>query len=332
MLKTLRKTLFGMPHKKMSFAHLGIAVNDPEVGQHLERTLGYFLAGYHLSLEHLRVHTLKTHLEGLPLGYRSFAYEGAAMGVMLMDLLLPRKNRIHAFIEAAGPGHVFMAHVGAGLAITSLRYRPQRFLPKFHPILRFLAIDGFGFHRGFFKPKKFLEQQGKTKRLGRNAFLQKINDQGLGRAIWFRCCGDPSRISQTVNAFESHRQAPIWNGVGAAAAFAGGPPPQVLKQLLAQVPENLLPHVAQGTAFAALVRTETANPMAHTAQLVDLLWGLPLETVGTATQAMMPSAKSGEGEKAYEAWGEAIRHHFRQAGKQPWRRKNSLDQPMEAFA
>ena len=89
---------------------------------------------------------------------RGFAYEGAAMALALLDHVLPwRRNRLARFIRGPARDHIYMAHVGAGWALARLRRGTNRYFHKLDPLLRWLAMDGYGFHEGYFHWQRTIE-------------------------------------------------------------------------------------------------------------------------------------------------------------------------------
>src|ERR1019366_7282690 len=129
-------------------------------------------------------------LERVELADRGFAFEGAAMALALRDMLLPGSRTLTALMRGHGSRHVYMLHIGAGWALARLPWRPriENAIQSFDPLLRWLVVDGFGFHEGYFHwrdDEPPVPPAGLT-REGLHAF-----DQGLGRALWFKQCGDP---------------------------------------------------------------------------------------------------------------------------------------------
>src|SRR5262249_36414962 len=116
-----------------------------------------FLFGYHagLSLDDTK---LASRLEDVQREYRGFAYEGAGMALALLDSLTPwrRRRRFEHFAAGAGADHIYMLHVGAGWAFARLGWPLRLIGRRFDPLLRWLVIDGYGFHQGFFRWRRYL--------------------------------------------------------------------------------------------------------------------------------------------------------------------------------
>ena len=81
----------------------------------LEQIGAAFLDGYNVALEHDTQAELASALNAVELELRGFAFEGAAMGLALLDSLTPwRRTRISEFLGGAGDAHAYMVHVGVG--------------------------------------------------------------------------------------------------------------------------------------------------------------------------------------------------------------------------
>src|SRR5206468_265750 len=116
-----------------------------------------------------------------PLELRGYAYEGAAMGLTGLDCFLPG-SRFASYVRGPGAAHVYMAHIGAGEALARLRRKPEPFLARLDdPVLRWLVLDGYGFHEGFFKPGRYVEAQRVPTHL--SAYGRRVFDQGVGRSV-----------------------------------------------------------------------------------------------------------------------------------------------------
>ncbi len=152
-----------------------------------------------------------------------------------------------------------MVHVGAGWALAQLRRRVNRALAHWDPLSGWLAIDGYGFHQGYFRWPDTVDRQCVPHRLA--GYARRVFDQGLGRSLWFVEGADVDRIAATIDRFQERRHADLWSGVGLACAYAGGLPGQAIESLCAMAGPHR-PHLAQGVAFAAKARERAGNPAA----------------------------------------------------------------------
>jgi enediyne biosynthesis protein E3 len=118
-----------------------------------------------------------------PSELKGFAYEGAAMGMALLDGLLPwRRPRLGKFVAGSADRHIYVAHVGAGWAIARLPFGAKRILRQLDPLLQSLAFDGYGFHQVYFAGAADFQSQTAPPTFDRNA--HRAFDQGL-------VCGRP---------------------------------------------------------------------------------------------------------------------------------------------
>ncbi|HET9226143.1 MAG TPA: DUF1702 family protein, partial [Thermoanaerobaculia bacterium] len=203
--RRLARRIFGISPEETSFARRGFRWDSEEIRARLEGVAGRFVEGYHVALEESRLDGLTARLDGIPTETAGFAYEGAGMALALLDTVTPwRRGRLGAFLKGPADPHTYIVHVGAGWILARLPLSPERLLSRFDRVLGWLALDGYGFHEGFFRWPSSVEQQkvpGKVRGYARRAF-----DQGLGRSLWFVEGAGPGRIHGTISAFPAGRQ------------------------------------------------------------------------------------------------------------------------------
>jgi hypothetical protein len=206
-----------------------------------------------------------------------------------------------------------MVHVGAGWALARVRTGQGRYFHRMDPLLRWLAMDGYGFHEGYFHPRRTIDAGTRPRRVsgyGRRAF-----DQGLGRSLWFVCGADVERLVRTIAGLAPERHGDLWSGVGLAAAYAGGVSAAELETLRTSA-GACLPAVAQGAAFAAKTRLRAGNPAEHTALGCQIVCGESLQEAAHATDAALEDLSGDtDAQPAYEQWRQRIQHHFRRTAK-----------------
>jgi hypothetical protein len=297
-----------IPSREVTFARRGFRGGGPGVWRRLEWIGECFLHGYHASLEVETPEHLPPRLDTLDHEYVGFAYEGAAMGLTLLDHLLPRSRpRLAAFLDGPGDPHAYMIHVGAGWAIARLRLRIDPAIGRLDPLLRWLAVDGIGFHEGYFHWRRSVRGGRVPARLvdyGRRAF-----DQGLGRSLWFVDGADVELIRGTIRAFDRARWADLWSGVGLAATYAGGAGPDALA-VLRTAAGPYLPALAQGASFAARVRQRAGTPAAHTDRACRILCGLGADEAAAVSDAALQDLPKSGAFPAYEAWRRRVQCRF----------------------
>src|SRR5436853_5076230 len=111
-LGRLRRWGLGISSAEVSFARLGLKGEDGVVRAHMQRVVDCFLEGYHTALEQAQPTLLAARLDTMPADLRGFAYEGAALGLTVLDLLTPwSRSRFQALLQGAGEAHDYMMHV-----------------------------------------------------------------------------------------------------------------------------------------------------------------------------------------------------------------------------
>lgn len=194
----LRRGLLGISQQETQFSKRGFQARSIEIQQRLEQVGNTFVAGYHAALLDNRPERLSQQLDNHHTPeFRGFAYEGAAMALALQDSLLPwRRNRLAQFLHQVAHPHIYMIHVGVGWAWARLPRIFARDLNKLDPLLGWLAIDGYGFHEGYFHWPQTVSQQTIPPSI--QGYQQQVFDQGLGRSLWFIYGADSERITQTI--------------------------------------------------------------------------------------------------------------------------------------
>jgi hypothetical protein len=302
--RTLQR-LLSISTEETSFAKRGFHCADSRTRHHLEEIGAAFLTGYHAALGEGEPAGLATRLAGADAALAGFAYEGAAMALALLDGLTPwrpgRRSRIRAFLDGCGSPHVYMVHVGVGWALARLPW-PCCLVPArpLDPLLRWLAIDGYGFHEGYFHPTRYLGQHASPARVA-GGYGHRAFDQGLGRALWFVDGADVERIAADTAVFPQARQADLWSGIGLAAAYAGGADPGAL-EALRDASEPFHAQMAQGAAFAAKARVRAGNVTAATEAAVQALTGASAAEAAAVTDQSLGGLAARGGVPAYEVW------------------------------
>jgi hypothetical protein len=308
----LRQLVLGISAAEATFARRGFGRGaDPRARQQLERSGLAFLAGYHEALADADPKRLARRLETLDVELRGFGFEGAAMALALLDHLMPwGSGRLTAFLRGPGRAHVYIVHVGAGWAIARLpwlRRRVERPLASMDPLLRWLAIDGYGFHEGYFDWPRSVTLRQRPRHL--DGYALRAFDQGLGRSLWFYAGADVPVIARTVEGFEAARRADLWSGIGLACAYAGGVDQGAVARLRSAA-RGYLPELAQGVAFAAKARAHAGNTVAHTKMACALLCEMSVSEAAAVTDAALLGLPADGEVPAYETWRQRIHHAF----------------------
>jgi enediyne biosynthesis protein E3 len=304
--------LLAIDPAETSFARRGFADCPAEVRERLEAHGAAFVRGFNLALAGDPAGGLDEVALDVRVDERGFAYEGAAMAYALLDLIAPRRlRRLDGLLRAGGADHVYMVHVGAGWALARLRRRPFGRL-RLDPLLRWLAVDGFGFHEGFFRPDRFVRRTARHPRV--EGYGARVFDQGLGRSLWFVDAADPERIAATIAGFPPERWGDLWSGVGLAAAYAGAAGAAGLERLRALAAEaGCAADAAQGAAFAAAARARARNVVPETELAAAIMCGRDVESVSRLVARERAAVVIDDEGRGYERWRTRIRERLAEA-------------------
>ena len=302
--------VFGLGTDSTSYARRGFRGATDEMRARLEQIGTTFLRGYHAALEQDEPSQLASRLDMEALELRGFIYEGAAMGLTLLDSLTPwNSRRLKRFLEGPGDAHAYMLHVGAGWLWARLPFTVNRKLHQLDPLLKWLGFDGWGFHEGFFHWQDYLAGRPYPKRLA--GYERRAFDQGLGRSFWFVNGGSPAWISETIAQFSADRRADLWSGLGLAATYAGYASAESLRELResAGVHQH---HLAQGAAFAAKARQRAGNLTDYTDRSTRVLCGTSATDAARVPDSALENLPGDGAEPAYEIWRQRVRKYFQQ--------------------
>jgi hypothetical protein len=309
----LRKWLLSISPDEATFVRRGFQCADATVRRRLEGIGKIFLLGYHAALESREMDELACDLNVVEPEFLGFAFEGAAMGLTIMDCLSPwKKNRLQAFLNGPAAGHVYMAHVGAGWALARLPWKTEQVLEGLDSLLRWLALDGFGFHEGYFNWRRYVRDMASPKRF--SGYASRAFDQGLGRSLWFIEGADVSRIPEIIAAFPQSRHADLWSGIGIACAYAGGANRQSLKTLRASS-GRCKAQLAQGVVFAAEARRRANIPSSFTEMACEVICDSSVNAAADIAIEALKNLIPSSGEPAYETWRRRIQAQFANQGR-----------------
>lgn len=309
-LRRLARALFAISPRETSFAARGFRWDAEEVRERLEGIAATFVSGYHAALE-VDPPALAERLDREPAAARGWAYEGAAMALTLLDILTGwRQGRLRRLLAGAGDDHVYIVHVGAGWVLGRLPLSPGSLLKRLDPVHRWLALDGYGFHEGFFHARAAIARQRVPRKV--TGYARRAFDQGVGRSLWFVEGAHPGRIAAAISAFAPERRPDLWSGAGLACAYAGGVPREEIAELRrAAGPAS--PELAQGAAFAAAARRRAGHTPVHTEIACQVLCGMgAAEAAAVARDAGrdLPPDAPGTEEPAFEIWRRRIQSHY----------------------
>ena len=309
----VRRLAFSIPSEEARFAKRGFRTTKLPVVNHLEKVGASFLDGYHAALLAADLPELENKLENTEAFYRGFSFEGAAMSLALLDHLSAlKRNRVADFLQGAAGQHVYMVHVGVGWALARLWWTRRRILQSISnldSLLKWLAIDGFGFHEGYFYPRRYFHTAVSLDWLP--DYAPRAFAQGLGRSLWFAEGASVEHIAETIKRMPESMHADLWSGIGLACAYAGGAEASEIERLK-YLSQLYLPFVAQGAAFAAKTRLRAENAAAHTATACRILCGLSIEDAAFLTDVTLKNLPATDETNLpkYEIWRQRIQKEF----------------------
>ena len=304
----MRQRLFSISTEETTFAKRGFKTPDPQIQEQLEKVGRTFLQGYHAAIANDKLDVLVPQLNAVAADWRGLAFEGAAMGLAILDFLPGgRKNRLQEFLAGGGEDHAYMVHVGAGWILGRIPVKVDKYVSQLDPLLKWLAIDGYGFHEGFFHHSRYITERVVSDKV--SGYAQRMFDQGLGRSLWFVAGADVTHIRETISQFSPIRQPDLWSGVGLSCAYVGG----VDKIAMAALRTAAEPHqvqLFQGAAFAANTRQREFNSTVHTELACQVFCSMSASAAAKITDIALENLPPDAEEPAYEVWRRRIQAQF----------------------
>lgn len=303
---TICRLVFGISEQEATFARRGFKGTDPEAQQHLESMARTFIYGYNIAISTSNIDRMSLQLQQLKQETQGFAFEGAAMGLAILDYVSPWRQRFQTYLAGPGNPHIYMAHVGIGWTFARLPGQYKRVFHRLDPLLRWLALDGYGFHEGFFSWSRTLQHHFVPVQL--KGYAIRAFDQGVGRSLWFVHGADGHAICRTIATFPIERQADLWSGVGLACAYAGGR--SECFSILLHAVGPYFSHFAQGVAFAVKARQRAKNASANTELACQTFCGLSSDAAAALTDTALCDLPKRQNLPAYELWRQRIQSYF----------------------
>ncbi|MEV7780112.1 DUF1702 family protein [Kitasatospora sp. NPDC088351] len=313
--RALRRRILTPDISETLLSTRGFHEKDPAARHLLENVGATFLTGYAYAAEARTPPDAERRLEQVPEEFRGFAYEGAAMALAMLDgLPLGGRNHVRGLLAGRGRDHVYMAYVGVGWAMARLPRFRWPALSLDDPLLRWLALDGYGFHQAYFRTAEYVHGHRRDTDLpwpcdGPRDYVPHAVDQGVGRACWFVGGADPERVADLLDRFPEERRPDLYSGAGLAATYAGGGDEAELRAFLRRA-EKYRGEVAQGSVFAATARIEAGLVTEHTRLAARVLCGLTPEEAAEFSTAVRPVPVVDGELPAYEVWRRTIAARF----------------------
>ncbi|MGY3677187.1 DUF1702 family protein [Streptomyces sp. TE33382] len=309
-LRALRRRVLTPNVRETQLETRGFHVKNAEAKQQLESVGACFLQGYAYAVEARSAGQAIEWLETVPRAFRGFAYEGAGMGAVMLDSLTGSDKRLTGILEGEGRHHNYMIYVGIGWAMARLPKFLWPDVSRTDPVLRWLILDGYGFHQAYFKTDDYVRDPGRSHPFswkgGPDAYSARVIDQGIGRALWFVGGTAPDVVADLIGAFPAHRHGDMYAGAGLASTYAGSADEGELQRFAERAGVHL-PNLAQGSAFACEARERAGTTIAHTHVAARVLLGgrTPAEAARVCTDSAPASCDGGE-IPAFETWRQHI--------------------------
>jgi enediyne biosynthesis protein E3 len=313
MFGALRNGIFAPNPREVTFEKRGFQPVDPARQANLERVGGMFLEGFRYGMAGPTIADIESALETVERPFRGFAYEGCAMALAVRDGILPfRRHWVRDSLAGLGAAHIYMIYIGVGWAMARLPRTRWRAIMPDDKLLRWLALDGYGFHQAYFRTTQYVTQQFQTRVpvWEPSSYANRVIDQGIGRALWFVNGSDVERVAAAIGGFDPARQGDLWSGAALASVYAGGIGEGEL-QTMAELAGPHLPDAAQGAAFAAKARLLAGLVIPHTELGVRVYCDMSVEEAAAVTEEALEGLPEDDGGlPAFEVWRQRIRKSF----------------------
>jgi len=305
--RTLRRRILTPGTAATSLAVRGFHEKSPAARELLETIGRTFLAGFGYAAQARRPVDAEEHLEKVPVQFRGFGYEGAAMAFAILDgLPFGGGRNVERFVAGRGGAHIYMVYVGVGWAMARLPRFRWHTLTVPDPLLRWLALDGYGFHQAYFHTQRYVHEQFHDDRFpwpadGPQWYASRAIDQGIGRALWFVGGTAVDVVTTTIERFPEHRRPDLYSGAGLAATYAGGVDDEELRAFWDRAGDHR-PQVAQGSAFAASARVRAGLVVPHNELATRVFCGMTVAEAAAVTDRTRPDGQVPGALPAYEVW------------------------------
>ncbi|MDP9829680.1 DUF1702 family protein [Kineosporia succinea] len=282
----------------------------------LESVARAVICGFEWGIDGARLPELDLRVALVDPALQGFAYEGVTMALTILDRMPRGGDRVRTLLTGDAGRHLFLAYIGIGFAMARLPRPlwkdvvPDLPASPFHPVMSWLAVDGYGFDRAFFETDRVVGRQRREPGYpwdGDAGYFQRVCDQGIGRALWFIHGGRVDDVAGAVGGFAAGRRSDLWGGVGLAACFAGGADAPALTSLQQQAGPDAA-QLAVGAVFAATARSYSGLVPDSSARSVAALTGLDVAAAHQLGLDTRPGDSSpvGVGRPLYEQWRQTI--------------------------
>lgn len=298
----------------------GFHIKNDAARKLLETIGGTFLEGFAHAAEAPTPEAAEESLDRIPTRFRGFAHEGAAMAYAVRDgLPFSSRRNVSRYLAGAGDAHVYMAYVGVGWAMARLPRMRWSTLTAPDPLLRWLVLDGYGFHQAYFHTDRYVHERYREERFpwpaeGPRWYADRVIDQGIGRALWFVGGTDAAVVTELIGTFPQHRWPDLYSGAGLAATYAGGADEAELVAFRDDA-GPCRPQVAQGSAFGASARVRAGLVVPHNEVATRVFCGMTTAEASQVCDRTRPDGRATGDQPAYEVWRQRIADEFVATGR-----------------
>jgi enediyne biosynthesis protein E3 len=308
----LRCRIFLPDQSEVTFERRGFYAPDAQRQANLEEVGRKFLEGFAYGMDGRSLPDIESSLEMIEPAFRGFAYEGCSMALAVRDgITLGNRHWVRDLLAGRGAAHIYMAYIGVGWAMARLPRARWRAIAPRDPLLRWLALDGYGFHQAYFRTREYVAGQYQAPIPGwPSGYANRVADQGIGRALWFVNGSDVAHVADTIGRFAPSRRADLWSGAALASVYAGGADAGELEQMV-RLAGPYRSHAAQGAAFAAGARVLAGLVTPGTELGVKVHCGMSaVQAAAVTDEARLGLPEADSPVPAYDIWRERIRERF----------------------
>jgi SagB-type dehydrogenase family enzyme len=314
----LRCRIFLPDQSEATFERRGFTAPDATRQANIEKVGHKFLEGFEYGMAGRYLADIEASLETVEPAFRGFSYEGCTMALAIRDGINPygrppfQRRWVRDLLASRGANHVYMAYIGVGWAMARLPKLRWRAIEPHDPLLRWLALDGYGFHQAYFHTQQYVWNQHQARIPGWEpaAYANRVVDQGIGRALWFVKGSDVQGVATTIEAFPQSRRADLWSGAGLASVYASGADAGELSDMV-RLAGPYRSHAAQGAAFAAKARLLAGLVMPGTELGVKVHCDMSVEEAAAVSDEALDGLPSDDSNvPRFEMWRERIRKCF----------------------
>ncbi|MEU4805559.1 DUF1702 family protein [Actinosynnema sp. NPDC023587] len=316
-LGSLRRLVLAPSLEEVAFRARGFPGASSEHAARLEAVPQSVVCGFEWGIDSRDGWEVERRLGFVNPALRGFAHEGAVMAFTIRDVV-GRGTRVRDLLTGSGADHLFVAYIGIGFAMARLprglwrKVVPDLSGSPYHPVVSWLAVDGYGFDLAYFHTRTWVDEQRVPAPYpwqGRADYFPRAVDQGIGRALWFIHGARCAEVAAAVRRFAPARRADLWSGVGLAATFAGGGTPAELAALTGAAGEHRA-ELALGAVFAAKARIHAGFVPEHSTIAVDAFTGGTPQAAVELVDATAGGLDESGPVPPYETWRSRIRAHF----------------------